>query len=58
MKCRVCLNYLLDVPDKEIDASAYKKIAEDAKWLIDNYAYEAYWSFVERLDGDDDLHDK
>lgn len=25
MKCRVCLNYLLDVPDKELDASAYKK---------------------------------
>ena len=54
MKCRVCLNYLLDVPDKEIDASAYEKIADDAKLLVDNYAYEAYWSFVERLDDDDD----
>lgn len=52
MKCRVCLNYLLDVPDKEIDAAA-EKIADDAKWLIDNYAYEAYCSFVERL-GDDE----
>lgn len=52
MKCRVCLNYILDVPDKEVDASA-EKIADDAKWLIDNYAYEAYCSFVERLDDDD-----
>lgn len=53
MKCRVCLNYLLDVPDKEIYAST-EKIADDAKWLIDNYAYEAYWSFVEKLGDDDD----
>lgn len=53
MKCRVCLNYLLDVPDKEIDASA-EKIADDAKWLIDNYTYEAYWSFVEKMGDDND----
>lgn len=57
MKCRICLNYLLDVPDKELDASAYKKIA-DAKWLIDNYPHEAYLSFVERLDDDDDWHNE
>lgn len=58
MKCRVCLNYLLDVPDEEIDASAYKKIVDDAKWLVDNYSHEAYLSFVERLDDDDVLHDE
>lgn len=54
MKCRVCLNYLLDVPDKDIyTREAAEKIADDAKWLIDNYAYEAYCSFVEKLDDDD-----
>lgn len=52
MKYRVCMNYILDVPDKEVDASA-EKIADDAKWLIDNYAYESYYSFVERLDDDE-----
>ena len=52
MKCRVCLNYILDVPDKEVDASA-EKIADDAKWLIGDYAYEAYYSFVEKLDDDE-----
>lgn len=54
MKCRICLNYLLDVPDKELDASAYKKIADDVKWLVDNYPHETYLPFVERLDDDYD----
>ena len=48
MKCRFCLNYILDVPDKEIDALV-EKIADDAKWLIDNYAYESYYLFCREI---------
>ena len=54
MKYRVCMNYILDVPDKELDAwKPAERIADDTQWFIDNYAYESYYSFVERLDDDD-----
>ncbi len=52
MKCRFCLNYILDVPDKEIDALV-EKIDDDAKWLIGDYAYESHYLFVEKLDDDE-----
>lgn len=54
MKYMVCMNYILDVPDKELDAwKPAAKIADDVQRFIDNYAYKSYYSFVERLDDDD-----
>lgn len=54
MKYRVCMNYILDVPDKELDAwKPAEKIADDAKWLIDQYARESYCSMVETVGEDE-----
>ncbi|WP_368134211.1 hypothetical protein [Collinsella bouchesdurhonensis] len=54
MKCRVCLNYILDVPDKDLYArETAEKIADDAKWLIDQYARESYCSMVETVGEDE-----
>lgn len=53
-KYRVCMNYLVDIPDEELeDARAVTEIAEDAQWFIDNYAYESYCPVVEKMGEDE-----
>ena len=51
MKYRVCMHYIIDIPDREIDGERVStaEIAEDAQWFIDNYAYESYYSMVEEM---------
>lgn len=51
MKCRVCMHYLIDIPNDELEdrEGVTAEIAEDAKWFIDNYAYESYCSMVEKV---------
>lgn len=51
MKYMVCMNYILDIPDGECEDA--REIAEDAKWFIDQYAYESFYSRVERMDEDE-----
>lgn len=55
MKYRVCMNYIIDIPDGEIDGEmvSTEEIAEDAQWFIDEYARESYCSMVE-MTGEDE----
>lgn len=55
MKYMVCMNYIVDIPDEELEDArgAVTEIAEDAQWFIDSYAYESYCSMVEKMGEDE-----
>lgn len=54
-KYRVCMNYIIDIPDEELEDArgAVAEISDDAQWFIDQYARESYCSMVERMDKDE-----
>ena len=55
MKYRVCMHYIIDIPDGEIDDEKVStaEIVEDAQWFIDEYARESYCSMVEMVGEDE-----
>lgn len=55
MKYRVCMHYIIDIPDGEIDGERVStaKIVEDAQWFIDEYARESYCSMAEMVGEDE-----
>lgn len=55
MKYRVCMHYIIDIPDGEIDGERVStaEIVEDAQWFIDEYARESYCSMAEMVGEDE-----
>lgn len=55
MKYMVCMNYIVDIPDEELEDArgAVAEITEDAQWFIDQYERESYCSMVKKVGEDE-----